>query len=38
MAQTYTDAVTANARLASNRRLRLRANIKSSSRHAKALL
>jgi hypothetical protein len=38
MAHTYTDAVTDNARIAIKRWLRLSANIRSSSRHAKALL
>jgi len=38
VAHTSTEAVTLNARLASKRRLPLSANIKSSSRHAKALL
>jgi hypothetical protein len=37
MAHTYTDAVAVNARLANKRRLRLNANIKSNSRHARAL-
>jgi hypothetical protein len=38
MAHTYTEAVTVKPRIASKRRLRLRANIRSSSRHAKVLL
>jgi hypothetical protein len=38
MAHTYTEAVTVNPCIASKRWLRLRANIKSSNRHAKALL
>jgi hypothetical protein len=38
MAHTYTEAVTVNPRVASKRRLCLSANIRTSRRHAKALL
>lgn len=38
MTHTYNDAVNVNARLASKRRLRLSANIRTSSKHARALL
>jgi len=38
MAHTYNEAVRVNARIVIKRRLRLSVNIRTSSRHAKALL